>query len=160
YLCIAAGAGCLAGHFGQSSSSTPSNTSAGRSARFITFRSYRQKLSRGAQKTAPPKGAVIKSKGTKVAYCISHLLLYGGVSCVAQAVGMSTVILSCAFSFENTPHVNAIARAAQKSLIDASGASWSGDFVGEKYICADSQLEGITTMPGTESSSAINCIAR
>jgi hypothetical protein len=56
--------------------------------------------------------------------------------------------------------VNAIARAAQKSLIDASGASWVGDFIGEKYICADSQIDGATTMPGTDSSSVNNCITR
>jgi len=105
-------------------------------------------------------GTVMVAQEMSKINCISHLVLYGGVSYVAQAVGMSTVILSCAFSFENTPHVNAIARAAQKSLIDASGASWVGDFFGEKYICSDSQIDGATTMPGTDSSSANNCLAR
>jgi hypothetical protein len=73
---------------------------------------------------------------------------------------MSTISLSCAFTFESTPQINAIAVAVQRSLIVATGASWGGGFVGEKYICTDSQIEGARTMPGTESSSVDNCLAR
>jgi len=105
-------------------------------------------------------GTVMSAGEMSKINCISGVVLYGSVNYVAQAVGLSTVILNCAFSFENTPHVNAIARAAQKSLIEASGASWVGDFVGEKYICADSQIDGATSMPGTDSSSVNNCITR
>jgi hypothetical protein len=57
--------------------------------------------------------------------CISGMVLYGSVGYVAQAGGMSTLSLNCAFSFENTPQVNAIAVGAKKSLILASQASWS-----------------------------------
>jgi hypothetical protein len=105
-------------------------------------------------------GTVMAAQEMSKINCISTLVLYGSVNYVAQAVGISTVLLSCAFSFENTPHVNAIAVAAQKSLIDASGASWVGDFVGEKYICTDSEIDGATTIPGTGSSSVNNCLAR
>jgi len=105
-------------------------------------------------------GTVMSAQEMSKINCMSRVMLYGSVRYVAQAVGMSTVILKCAFNFEDTPHVNAIARAAQKSLIDASGASWVGDLSGEKYICADSQIDGATTMPGTDSSSVINCITR
>jgi hypothetical protein len=105
-------------------------------------------------------GAMMSAREMSKINCMSRVMLYGSVNYVAQAVGMSTVILNCAFNFEDTPHVNAIARAAQKSLIDASGASWVGDFIGEKYICADSQIDGATTMPGTDSSSVNNCITR
>ena len=45
--------------------------------------------------------------------CISGMVLYGSVGYVAQAGGMSTLGLNCAFSFENTPQVNAIAIGAK-----------------------------------------------
>jgi hypothetical protein len=65
---------------------------------------------------------------------------------------MSMVSLNCAFSFENTPEINAIAVVRQKSLILASQTSWVGAFFGQKYICTDSQIDGATTMSGTNSS--------
>src|SRR5262249_47151273 len=95
-------------------------------------------------------GTVMSAQEMSKINCISSLVLYGSVGYVAQAGGMSTVSLSCAFSFENTPHATAIAVAVQKSLILASQASWVGAFVGEKYICTDSQIDGATTMPGTD----------
>jgi hypothetical protein len=105
-------------------------------------------------------GTVMSAQEMSKINCISRLVLYGSVSDVAQAGGMSTVSLSCAFSFENTPQIRAIAVAVQKSLILASSASWVGAFVGEKYICIDSQIDGATTMPGTDSSSVNNCLIR
>jgi hypothetical protein len=105
-------------------------------------------------------GSVMSAQEMSKINCLSGVVLYGSVGYVAQAEGMSTVSLSCAFSFENTPQINAIAVAVQKSLILASQASWVGAFVGEKYICADSQIDGATTMPGTDSSSVNNCLIR
>jgi hypothetical protein len=105
-------------------------------------------------------GTVMSAQEMSKINCLSGLVLYGSVGHVAHAGGMSTVSLGCAFSFENTPHVNAIAVAVQKSLIIANYASWVGDFVGEKYICLDSQIDGATTMPGTDSSSVNNCLTR
>jgi hypothetical protein len=105
-------------------------------------------------------GTVMSAQEMSKINCMSGVMLYGSINYVAQAVGMSTVILKVRINFEDTPHVNAIARAAQKSLIDASGASWVGDFISGKYICADSQIDGVTTMPGTNSSSVNNCITR
>jgi hypothetical protein len=105
-------------------------------------------------------GTVMSAHEMSKINCISRLVLYESVSYVAQASGMSTVSLSCAFSFENTPQISAIAVVVQKSLILASGASWVGAFVGEKYICIDSQIDGATTMPGTDSSSVNNCLTR
>src|SRR5262249_9058094 len=105
-------------------------------------------------------GTVMSAQEMSKINCMSGVVLYGSVDHVAQAGGMSTVSLNCAFSFENTPQINAIARAVQKSLILATGASWVGAFVGEKYICADSQIDGAATMPGTNSSSVNNCLTR
>jgi len=105
-------------------------------------------------------GAVMRAKEMSKINCISTLILYGSVGYVAEASGMSTVSLGCTFSFENTPQVNAIAFATQKSLIIASGASWVGAFNGAKYFCFDSQVEGATAMPGTDSASVNNCLAR
>src|SRR5215471_9788202 len=64
-------------------------------------------------------GTVISAQEESRINCVSGVVLYGSVSYVAQAVQMSTVILhpSCAFSLENTPHMNAIMRAELKSLI-------------------------------------------
>jgi hypothetical protein len=45
--------------------------------------------------------------------------------CTPQVCTRTYTVLGCAFSFENTPQVNAIAFAAQKSLILASSASWA-----------------------------------
>jgi hypothetical protein len=61
-------------------------------------------------------GTVMSAQEMSKINCMSGVMLYGSINYVAQAVGMSTVILKCAFNFEDTPHVNAIARAAQKSL--------------------------------------------
>jgi hypothetical protein len=105
-------------------------------------------------------GTVMSAQEMSKINCISGIVLYGSVGYVAQAGGMSTVSLNCAFSFENTPQINAIVTASQKSLILANGASWVGAFVGEKYICADSQIDGVTTMPGTDPSSVNNCLTR
>ena len=106
-------------------------------------------------------GTVISAQEESRINCVSGVVLYGSVSYVVQAVQMSTVILhpSCAFSFENTPHMNAIMRAELKSLI-VTGAPWVGDSVGEKYICLDSAIYGATTIPGTDSSSVNNCLIR
>ena len=68
-------------------------------------------------------GTVMAAQEMSKINCVSGLVLYGSVSYVATAGGMSTVILSCAFKFENTPQVKAIALAAQKSLIVASSSS-------------------------------------
>jgi hypothetical protein len=105
-------------------------------------------------------GTVMSAQEMSKINCLRGVVLYGSVGHVAEAGGMSTISLNCAFTFENTPQINAIARAIQKSLILASGASWVGAFVGEKYICADSQIDGATTMPGTDSASVNDCLAR
>jgi len=105
-------------------------------------------------------GTVMSAQEMSKINCISGIALYGSLRYIAQASGMSTVSLNCAVSFENTPQINAIAFAVQKSLILTSDASWVGAFVGEKYICIDSQIDGATTMPGTDSSSVNNCLAR
>jgi hypothetical protein len=105
-------------------------------------------------------GTVMSAQEMSKINCLSGVVLYGSVGHVAQAGGMSTISLGCAFSFENTPHVNAIAVAVQKSLIIANYVLWVGDFVGEKYICLDSQIDGATTIPGTDSSSVNNCLIR
>jgi hypothetical protein len=105
-------------------------------------------------------GTVMLASEMSKVNCISGLVLYGNVSYIARAGGMSTVSLNCAFSFENKPQMNAIVVAVQKSLILASSASWVGAFVGEKYICANSQIDGVTTIPGTDPSSVNNCLIR
>jgi hypothetical protein len=105
-------------------------------------------------------GTVMSAQEASRINCLSGLVLYGSVGFVAQAGGMSTIALNCAFSFENTPKINAIAVAVQKSLILASQASWVGIFFGEKYICSDSQIDGAPTMPGTDPSSVNNCVTR
>ena len=105
-------------------------------------------------------GTVMSAQEMSKINCLSSLALYGSVRYVAQAGGMSTLSMSCAFSFENTPHVDAIARAVQRSLIIASQASWFGTFIGEKFTCADSQIDGASTMPGADPSSVNNCLAR
>ena len=105
-------------------------------------------------------GAVMHADEMSKINCISGVVLYGSVGYVAGASGMSTVSLGCAFRFENTPQINAIAVARQKSLILAERASWVGAFFGQKYICTDSQIDGATTMPGTDSASVNNCLAR
>ena len=105
-------------------------------------------------------GTVMSAQEMSKIDCISGIALYGSVGYIAQAGGMSTVSLNCAVSFENTPQINAITTAVQKSLILASDASWAGAFIGEKYICIDSQIDGATTMPGTDSASVNNCLAR
>jgi hypothetical protein len=105
-------------------------------------------------------GTVMSAQEMSKINCLSGVVLYGSVGYVAQAGGMSTIGLNCAFSFENTPQITAIAVATQKSLILASQASWVGAFIGEKYICTDSQIDGATTMPGTDSSSVNNCLTK
>jgi hypothetical protein len=105
-------------------------------------------------------GTVMSAQEMSKINCISGIALYGSLRYIAQASGMSTVNLNCAVSFENTPQINAITTAVQKSLILASDASWAGAFIGEKYICIDSQIDGATTMPGTDSASVNNCLAR
>jgi len=105
-------------------------------------------------------GAVMHADEMSKINCISGVVLYGSVGYVAEADMISTIILGCAFRFENTPQINAIAVARQKSLILAERASWVGAFFGQKYICTDSQIDGATTMPGTDSSLVNNCLAR
>jgi hypothetical protein len=95
-------------------------------------------------------GTVMSAQEMSKINCLSGVVLYGSVGYVAQAGGMSTISLTCAFSFENTPQIDAIAVAVQKSLILASQASWVGALVGEKYICTDSQIDGATTIPGSD----------
>jgi hypothetical protein len=70
-------------------------------------------------------GTVTSTQEMPKINCISSMVLYGSVGYVAQAGGISTLSLNCAFSFESTPQVNAIAVATKKSLILASQASWS-----------------------------------
>jgi hypothetical protein len=105
-------------------------------------------------------GTVMSAQEMSKINCLSSVILYGSVGYVAQAGGLSTIALNCAFSFENTPQINAIARVVQKSLFLASQASWVGTFFGEKYICIDSQIDGAPTMPGTDPSSVTNCLTR
>jgi hypothetical protein len=105
-------------------------------------------------------GAVLRAEEMSKINCLSGVVLYGSVGYVAEAGGMSTISLGCAFRFENTPQIIAIAVARQKSLILATQASWVGAFFGQKYICIDSQIDGATTMSGTDSSSVNNCLIR
>jgi hypothetical protein len=58
-------------------------------------------------------GTVMSAQEMPKINCISGMVLYGSVGYVAQAGGMSTLSLNCAFSFENTPQVNAIAIGAK-----------------------------------------------
>jgi hypothetical protein len=106
-------------------------------------------------------GMVMKAVEMSKINCIAGgIALYGSVGYVAYASGMSTIGVTCALRFENTPQIDAIAVAIQKSLILVDSAPWVGAFVGQKYICTDSQIVGATTMPGTDSSSVNNCLAR
>jgi hypothetical protein len=106
-------------------------------------------------------GMVMKAgEMSKINCTPGGIVLYGSVGHVTLASGMSTISLTCALRFENTPQIDAIAVAVQKSLIIVDSASWVGAFVGQKYICIDSQIVGATTMPGTDSSSVSNCLAR
>jgi hypothetical protein len=105
-------------------------------------------------------GTVMSAGEMSKINCLSSVVLYGSVRYVAHANEMSTVSMNCAFSFENKPHIDAIAVAAQKSLIGASKASCLGAFFGQKHICADSQVDGVTNIPGADSSSVNNCVAR
>jgi hypothetical protein len=54
-------------------------------------------------------GTVMSAREMSKINCLSGVALYGSVGHVAEASGMSTISLNCAFRFENTPQIDAIA---------------------------------------------------
>jgi hypothetical protein len=105
-------------------------------------------------------GYPIRAQEMSKINCSGRLDVFGGAHSVVNVGGKSMISFGCAVSMIGSPTFVAFASVAQGSLLDAGTATYSGDMRGQKYLCDNSEISGVETMPGTGRTVVNGCLTR